>query len=573
MARAATELTEWRFARPDWADRIKSGLSLLPDLPLDEKAARRAVSVFDRLRLPDVPGQPRLAEGAGEWARDIVRAIFGSLVGIKRMVPEVFALVPKKNAKTTNGAAIGLTWLLLNERPRAEGIIVGPTQEVADTAFQQLVGMIEADDEGFLGKRFHVAHHLKMVTDRVTKARLKVKTFDMKVVTGAKPSFVLLDELHVMAGIADAVRIIGQLRGGMIANPEAVLVMITTQSDKPPAGAFLSELRYARGVRDGSIANGRVLPVLYEFPESVQRSGAWRDPALWQQVLPNAGKSITVDRLVADYQVAKEKGDEEERRWASQHLNIEIGLALHSDRWSGADYWEGAVDPEPITLETVLARCDVATVGIDGGGLDDLTGVAVVGRDRVTGDWLHWGKAWGQTDVLERRKENASRYGDFERDGDLVICKDDAMQDVADIVAICEAVRDSGLLPEKSGIGVDALAIDTILDALQEAGFVPPQVVAIGQGYKLTPTIYNVEKRLKVGSFWHAGQPLMAWSVGNAKIEQRGNAVLITKQAAGKAKIDPLMALFNAATLMGKSPVPAGANKSPWEDPEYRMTA
>jgi phage terminase large subunit-like protein len=37
-------------------------------------------------------------------------------------------------------------------------------------------------------------------------------------------------------------------------------------------------------------------------------------------------------------------GDEEVQRWASQHLNIEIGLGLKSDRWRGADYWEQAAE-------------------------------------------------------------------------------------------------------------------------------------------------------------------------------------------------------------------------------------
>ena len=42
----------------------------------------------------------------------------------------------------------------------------------------------------------------------------------------------------------------------------------------------------------------------------------------------------------------------------------------------------------------------------------------------------------------------------------------------------------------------------------------------------------------------------MAWAVANARVEPKGNAILVTKQASGSAKIDPLMAAFNAIALM-----------------------
>src|SRR5690606_28443273 len=102
-------------------------------------------------------------------------------------------------------------------------------------------------------KRFLVRDHIKTIEDRLTGSELKIKTFDMKVTTGAKPVFVLLDELHLMSAMSYASRVFGQLEGGMLANPEALLVIITTQSDQPPAGVFKQELQYARGVRDGRI--------------------------------------------------------------------------------------------------------------------------------------------------------------------------------------------------------------------------------------------------------------------------------------------------------------------------------
>lgn len=50
----------------------------------------------------------------------------------------------------------------------------------------------------------------------------------------------------------------------------------------------------------------------------------------------------------------------------------------------------------------------------------------------------------------------------------------------------------------------------------------------------------------------------MAWSVGNARVEPKGNAITITKQASGSAKIDPLMATFNAVALMTTNPQTRG---------------
>jgi phage terminase large subunit-like protein len=48
----------------------------------------------------------------------------------------------------------------------------------------------------------------------------------------------------------------------------------------------------------------------------------------------------------------------------------------------------------------------------------------------------------------------------------------------------------------------------------------------------------------------------MAWCVGNARVEAKGNAIAISKSV-GAAKIDPLAALLDAAEVMSRSPAPA----------------
>lgn len=569
MVEAVAPVARWNLACPDWVERLKSGRTLVPDLPLDMDEAARAVSIFDKLRLPDVPGQPTLAEAGGQWFRDIVSAAFGSLdkkTGV-RSVSEIFALVPKKNSKTTNGAALSMTAMLCNERPNAEMLLIGPTQEVADLAFSQASGIVRADE--YLDKRFHVVEHKKTIVDRVNGAKLKVKTFDMKVLTGSKPVFVLLDELHIMSTYSYASRVLGQIRGGLLPNPESLLVIITTQSDQPPAGVFKSELQYARGVRDGRIKNQGLLPVLYEFPEEMQtdKKMPWRDARNWPMVLPNLGLSITLDRLAADYAMSVEKGEEEERRWASQHLNVEIGLALHSDRWIGVDYWLGAAE-DSLSLDEIIERSDAVVVGIDGGGLDDLLGLAVIGRDQVTREWLLWNRAWAHEDVLKRRPEIVETLRDFEKDGDLVICSDPT-QDIREVCDIVEQIDVAGKLADKAGVGLDPVGVAAIVDELASRGIDGERVVGVSQGFRLSSAIWGMERKLKDGTLWHAGAGLMAWCVSNAKVELRGNAVLITKQAAGKSKIDPLAASFNAVMLMSRNP--EARKPSPYETRGIRM--
>lgn len=548
-------MSDWSFACPDWVERLKSGRSLVPDLPLDDAEAERAAGIFSMLRLPDVPGQPAMADAAGEWQRDIVKAVFGSLdENGNRRVPELFALVPKKNSKTTGGAGIMMTALLMNKRPRAEFILVGPTQEVADLAFQQASGMIDADPDGYLQKRFQVQEHLKTIVDRRTKAKLKVKTFDLKVMTGAKPAGILVDELHLMSSMSFASRVIGQIRGGTIANPEAFLIFITTQSDAPPAGVFKSELQYARGVRDGTITeNVRLLPVLYEFPESMQidKAQPWANPDNWPMVLPNLGRSITIDRLISDYRTAKEKGVEEERRWASQHLNVEIGMALHSDRWIGADFWQENADKR-LTLDYIIENSDVCVVGGDVGGLYDLWGLSVIGRHKVTRHWMLWTKAWAQPSIFEYHKEIAEKLRDLERDGDLVICQH-VTQDAEEAAQIIVKLRDAGKLPEEGAIGLDPAGVTVLLDELANHGIVSPMTAPVKQGYALSGSIFGIERKLADKTFMHSGSELMNWCVGNASAEMRSSNIYIDKRTAS-AKIDPLVATFNAAAMMSRNP-------------------
>lgn len=550
----ATETAVPRFSCPDWWEKIRAGETPMADVPVNEAKAAKALAFFNRLRLPDVAGNPLLKDAAGDWFRDILVAFLASEdpATSRRLVWELLCMVPKKSSKTTYTAALGLTALFLEETPNAQMLLIGPSQNISERCFSQAQGMIRIDPQ--LEQIFKVQDHLKVITRRRTRAQLNVKTFDTSIVTGEIPILTIIDELHELGKKKQAAQVMQQIRGGSITRTGGQVLMITTQSDREPAGIWKSELQKARAIRDGKGgSNPLLLPVLYEFPQELQKNeNYWRNRDNWHHVLPNLDRSIDRERLEADYENNGSISAEAEQIWVSQHLNIEIGLGLHSDRWVGAEYWEQC-ETEGLDLDEIIRRSEVAVIGVDMGGADDLAALTVMGRCRETKHRLVWSRAWVSPDVFDRRQEIAPRLMDLAEAGDLVVEADLELH-VRDIADTCACLRDAKLLPDVAAIGLDPWGVAALVDELYGLGFTEDHVLGVGQGFKLNGAIKGIERRLVDGTIEHGGQPIMTWVLGNAKAEARGNNILITKERAGFGKIDPLIAMFNAAILMDMNP-------------------
>jgi phage terminase large subunit-like protein len=537
-------------ACPDWETRIVEGRSLIPFEPLFPESAREAREFRHQLKIVDVgDGNQTIGEIGSTWAEDIANAIFGAYdpeTGIQ-LIREAFVLISKKNAKSTEAASIMLTVLTLNWRQSAEFIILAPTKEVADNAFAPARDMVKADPT--LDAMMHVAEHTRTIKHLGTGATLKVVAADTNTVGGKKAAVILVDEIHLFGKNPHAAKMLVEATGGLASRPEGFVLYLTTQSDEPPAGVFASKLQYARKVRDGEIHDPNFLPLLFEFPKRYIEEKLYLDPANFHITNPNLGKSASTEFIEREIRRAQEVGPTEMLIVLSKYLNIEVGLALRNDRWAGADFWLESTD-KTITFATLKEMCEVIDVGIDGGGLDDLLGLSLVGRLTGTDKWVSWSKAWAHPSALQRNLAEKSKMEDFADQGDLVLVKRIG-DDVTELCDLVEQVYEWGLLDK---IGVDPVGIGAIFDELINRGIPEDKIVGISQGWKLGGAIKTTERRIAGGQMAHADQALMVWCVGNARIELRANSILVTKQASGAAKIDPLMALYNAVSLMSLNP-------------------
>ena len=564
-------ITEWTTACPDWEKRIVNKESLLPGPPLNQEVADIALSVFNSLKLVDVIGQPTMGEATLQWTQDFVAAIFGAYdpETRQRMITEFMLLIAKKNSKSTLAAGIMLTALILNERQSADLAIIAPTKEVANNSFLPVRDMIKADEE--LSAMFNISEHTRTVTHLGTGAKLKVIAAESDALAGVKASYILIDELWLFGKRANAGSMLREATGGLASRPEGFVIYLTTMPDEPPTGAMKQKLEYARAVRDGAIDDPQFLGLLYEFPQKYLDDELYLKQENWYITNPNMGASVNERYIEREFKKAQDEGKEELQDFTAKHLNVQIGISMRANRWAAAEFWEAAKSPERFTLDDLIERSEVITVGIDGGGLDDLLGMAVVGRlptvkreykdlsgNRVeVKPWWVWGHAWCHEIALERRKSIADTLRDFERDGDLGIVKNigDETDELAQIV---KKINDSGKLYQ---IGLDPLGIGALIDELVMVGIPEDKLIGVTQGFKMSGYIKTCENKIARKDMLHTNQPIMGWSVGNARTVVRGSGTMLSKAESGTAKIDPVIGMLNAVALMSLNPEPPNAEK------------
>lgn len=558
-------ITTWSTALPDWEKRIVAGESLMPCKPLNQDVADIALKIFDSLILVDMIGSPPAGEVTREWAREFIAAIFGAYntESKERLITEFFLLISKKNTKSTLAAGIMMIALVLNERFSASLAIIAPTKEVANASYGPASDMISADPE--LAAMFNVSPHTRTITHLGTNATLKVYAAESDTLGGSKFSYVLIDELWLFGKRANAASMLREATGGLASRPEGFVVYLSTMPDEQPAGIFKQKLDYARAVRDGKVVDPQFLGLLYEFPQKYIDDELYLNPDNWYITNPNLGASVSVKFLEREFKKAEDEGKEELQDFTAKHLNVQIGISLRANRWAAAEFWAAAKAPKPFTLDELIEASEVITVGIDGGGLDDLLGFAAIGRlptvlreytDNITNQkvqvkpWWVWTRAWCHTIALERRMSIAPMLKGFEKDGDLIIVKNigDESEQVAQL---CKQIHDSGKL---DSIGLDPLGIGTLIEELTAVEIPEDKLIGVSQGFKMAGYIKTSENKIARKHLLHADQDMLAWCVGNSRTVVRGSGTMISKAESGTAKIDPVIGMLNGVALMSLNP-------------------
>ena len=163
--------------------------------------------------------------------------------------------------------------------------------------------------------------------------------------------------------------------------------------------------------------------------------------------------------------------------------------------------------------------------------------------------FLVWSHQWLARQGYAKRA-GVNEYDAFIDAGELTVF-DGGDDDIEEIAKLLQGVADSRHLEV---IGIDAYGATGLAEALASTH---SEVVAVPQGWRLTPALSWIERQLAKNALTHSGSKLMRWNIGNAIVTRVGNARSVTKQTAvGSGKIDGTAALLNAAAASLAAPAP-----------------
>ena len=540
-------LKEWATGLDDWQTKIINNESLIPCKPLNQQVADIALRIFKSLVLVDVIGKPTIGEACKEWVFEFVAVIFGAYdpETKARLIKEFFLLIAKKNSKSTIAAGIMLTAIILNERNSAQFVVISPTKETSKSAFDPIADMIKADPE--LLKMFNVADHTKTITHLGTKATLKVLAFSAETVTGLKATGILVDEIHLLGNKAQADTILREAIGGMASRNEGFVIYLTTQSSGTPQGIFKQKLDYARDIRDKKIINKQFLPVLYEYPESMLEDESYLNPNNWYIANPNLHASVSLDFLTNQYEQIKDTR-ESLQDFLSKHLNIQQDMNLKDQNWQA--FTELLPTSEAVfTLEELIERSEVITIGYDGASLFDLAGLSVMGRVSNTNTYLSWSHGWLNRIALSKNLRSATKLLELEQLKEITIV-DEVSNQFKEIIAVIKMIDSTGKLYQ---IGVDPHGLGTFKTDLEDEGIAEDKIIGVSQGYKMQQHIITCENLMAKGTLKFSLQELIRWQGSNTRLILKSNTVMVSK-ADSADKIDNIISILNSIAIMSQNP-------------------
>ena len=460
-----------------------------------------------------------------DWQEKIIRDIFGTLKpNGYRQFNTAYIEIPKKQGKSELAAAVSLLLCCADGEERAEVYGCAAERQQAAIVFDVAADMVRMNPA--LKKRVKILASQKRIIYQPTNSFYQVLSADAYSKHGFNVSGVIFDELHTQPNrkLYDVMT-----KGSGDARTQPLYFLITT------AGTDTNSICYEVHQKALDIMNGRKHdPTFYPVIYGSKESDDWTDPSVWKKANPSLGITVSIDKVKAAFNSAKEN-PAEENTFRQLRLNQWVKQSV---RWMPMDKWDACAFP--VDEQALEGR--VCYGGLDLSSSTDITAFVLVfppedeseGYTILPHFWIPEDNVnlrvrrdhvpydiWKQQGYLETTEGNVIHYGYIE-----------------------QFINDLGKKYNIQEIAFDRWGAVQMVQNLEGMGFT---VVPFGQGFKdMSPTTKELMKLTLEKEIAHGGHPVLRWMMDNIYIRTDPAGNIKPDKAKSTEKIDGVVATIMA---------------------------
>jgi phage terminase large subunit-like protein len=426
--------------------------------------------------------------------------------GLRRF-REIYAEIPRKNAKSTMAAIIALYMTFADDEGGAEAYSGATTLKQAMHVFKTAWLMVslnpqfQADmDLELMGTSENPGTIYRM-SDNARFAPVVGQPGD-----GASPSLAIVDEYHEHPTPV----LYDTMKTGMGARTQPMLLVITTAGTDISAPCFDLHQK-AVNVLKGTIQDETFFAIIYGLDEADD----WKVFANWKKANPNFGVSVFEDYLRTQYNDAMQLASKQNIN-QTKHLNRWMNAG---NAWMNMARWAKCARPELKPEHLAGRRC---WLGMDLASKIDMAAlVAVVEMDDNAAlpiedrRWSVFSKAYLPEETVTDRKN--SHYRDWREKG-LLTVTEGAVLDFAAIEADAEAWAKLFNVVE---MDYDPKEATYFIQHVQQQDWASFECVEVPQhAAHISAPMKELEGLVAETKLLHDDNPVFNWMIGNVVLKQ-----------------------------------------------------
>jgi phage terminase large subunit-like protein len=377
-----------------------------------------------------------------------------------------------------------------------------------------------------LERRSKILTANKRIACRTNNGFYQVLSAEVGTKHGLNVSGLVLDEVHAQPNrkLYDVLT-----KGSGDAREQPLYFLITT------AGTDTNSICYELHQKAEDIIEGRKNdPTFYPVIYGAGMDEDWTDPKVWKKANPSLGETITMDKVRAACESAKQNPGEE-NSFRQLRLNQWVKQSV---RWMPMDKWDACAFPaDPEDLEG-----RVCYGGLDLSSTTDLTSFCLVFSPEEDDEpYYILPYFWLPEDTLTLRvNRDHVPYDVWERQGYIQTTEGNVVH-YAFIEKFIEKLGEKYNIRE---IAFDRWGAVQMVQNLEGMGFT---VVPMGQGFaSMSPPTKELMKLTLEKKLAHGGHPVLRWNMDNIFIRTDPAGNIKADKAKSTEKIDGAIACIMA---------------------------